>query len=208
MLINLFNFKISKLAHIDHMSKIQKHTKIYRGCKVVNSQIDSFTYIAPNSYIVNSKIGKFCSISQYVYIGLPNHKMDSLSTSPIFYSKHNALDIRWTENNLGVEISDVEIGSDVWIGRNSLIRAGVVIGNGAIVGAGSIVTKDVPAYSIVAGVPARIIRYRFSNDIIEKLLEIEWWNYSEDILKRNLDSFENPSVEKLNVFERKLKYEI
>ena len=84
------------------------------------------------------------------------------------------------------------IGNDVWIGINSIIKAGVTIGNGAVIGMGSVVTKDVEDYTIVGGCPARVIRKRFDDDIIRKLSEIQWWNFSDDMLRKYAQYFTNP----------------
>jgi acetyltransferase-like isoleucine patch superfamily enzyme len=102
-------------------------------------------------------------------------------------------------NNLAFEksVGDIDsaskgpvvIGNDVWVGAGAIILSGVSIGDGAIVAAGAVVTKDVPPYAIVGGNPAKLIRYRFSEDQIAKLLSISWWNWSEDKIKANLDSF-------------------
>lgn len=88
----------------------------------------------------------------------------------------------------------VIIGNDVWIGSHALILGGVKIGDGAVIGAGAVVTKDVPPYAVVGGVPARIIKYRFSQEIIDKLLEIKWWNLPENILKENIKLFQTDNI--------------
>lgn len=199
MLINIFNFRISKLAKVDYYSKVDKKAKIYRGCRIYKSKIDAYTYIAPNSSVVNAKIGKFCSISQNVFIGLPQHNMNVVSTSPIFLSKKNAVCFSWTKNNKYEEHANVIIGNDVWIGMNVLIKGGVTIKDGAIIGAGSIVTKDIPAYAVVVGTPAKIIKYRFSDDIICKLVDLKWWNFSEKHLKDNIDFFSDEKFYKYDL---------
>ena len=85
----------------------------------------------------------------------------------------------------------MNIGNDVWIGANAMILGGITIGDGAIIGAGAVVTKDIPPYAIVGGIPARIIRYRFPNDVINALLSSQWWNLSENILKSNIKVFQS-----------------
>lgn len=95
----------------------------------------------------------------------------------------------------------VTIGNDVWIGTRVIIMGGVKIGNGAVIGAGAIVTKDVPDYAIAVGVPAKVVKYRFSPDIIEKLLELQWWNLSEEELKENIKEFQRNSIN-LDVIEK------
>ena len=88
----------------------------------------------------------------------------------------------------------VYVGNDVWIGSHVLINGGVTIGNGAVIGAGAVVVKNVPPYAVMGGVPAKVIRYRFSEDMIAKLEEIHWWNMSEDFLKSKIDVFQNENI--------------
>jgi len=126
------------------------------------------------------KIGKYCSIAGDVHYLGANHPVAHISTSPYFYNKKFA----------GLDVNDIkreslEIGNDVWIGYGTLILSGChKIGNGAVIGAGSIVTKDVPPYAVVVGNPARIIKYRFSEQEQELLEKSEWWNREpEQIMK-------------------------
>jgi len=148
-----------------------------------NVSIDENSYINNNSNIMSGKIGKFCSIGYGVDIGMFEHPTDFVSTSPKIYKKSS----EWDEI-----ASPPIIGNDVWIGSKATILQGVTIGNGAIIAAGSVVTKDVPAYAIVAGIPAKIIRYRFSENIIEKLEKIEWWNKDNEWIEKNLELFNHP----------------
>lgn len=96
---------------------------------------------------------------------------------------------------------DTIIGNDVWFGTNSTIMLGVKIGDGAIIGACSVVTKDVPPYSIVAGNPAKIVRYRFPDEIIEQLLKIKWWDWDYDKITRNIPAIVGADIEKLKQAE-------
>ena len=124
-------------------------------------------------------IGKFCSIACGVkfLFNCANHALKSLSTYtfPLFYEEWelDKADITSAWDNKG----DIVIGNDVWIGYEAVIMAGVHIGDGAIIGTRAVVTKDVPPYTIVGGVPAREIRKRFDADVIERLLKLEWWNW-------------------------------
>ncbi|MEM5668362.1 CatB-related O-acetyltransferase [Bacillus cereus] len=121
----------------------------------------------------NSDIGKFCSISYNCMIGLPNHPIKNVSTSPFIYSKNNILNIPGSFEDLNIQTI---IGNDVWIGANAIIMRGVSIGNGAIIGAGSVVTKDIPAYAIAVGNPAKVIKMRFKKNHIEFLEEMKYWD--------------------------------
>lgn len=133
-------------------------------------------------------IGKFCSIACGVkfLFNCANHTLKSLSTYTfsLFYEdwelEKSNVDSAW--DNKG----DIVIGNDVWIGFEAVILAGVKIGDGAIIGTRAVVTKDVPPYSIVGGIPAKVIRKRYSPDIIEQLLSLRWWDWTKDRIKRNL----------------------
>lgn len=137
-------------------------------------------------------IGKYTSISYDVKIGLTSHPSNLISTSPLFYSSRRG----WLDNSTFNEVDSgfVEIGNDVLISANVVILAGVKIGNGAIIGAGAIVNKDVAPYSIVAGVPARLIRFRFPNHLIDLLEKAQYWNLSRSDLMNFKQYFTQPEV--------------
>ena len=112
--------------------------------------------------------------------GNQGHRMDWVSTFPFHYQANIFKDSHSAYQKTG----DTQIGSDVWIGSESMILAGVNIGSGAVVAARAVVTKDVPPYAIVAGNPAKIIKYRFSEEVIKELLALQWWHWSEEKVKR------------------------
>lgn len=145
-------------------------------------KLGRYLYIGKYTTVSNcSAIGSFCSISAYVRIGLMSHPQDFISTSPVFYAKRRG----WVERDTFAEDEGktIVIGNDVLISSGAMIRNGVSIGHGAIIGAGAFVDKDVPPYAIVAGVPAKIIRYRFDEALIERLLRSEWWNRSDEEIR-------------------------
>ena len=163
--IIIFPFKLFKrisILSIVDKTKFGKKIKVKSGSRIYNSVLENYSFTGRNCFISDTIIGKYCSISDYVAIGLQNHAMDGFSTYPTL--------------NKPVKNKVTYIGNDVWIGYGSKILAGVKIGTGAIIGAGSIVTKDVPPYAIVVGVPAKIIKYRYSEQDIKQLLSTEWWN--------------------------------
>ena len=146
------------------------------------------------------KIGKFCSIAcgaKFLFTS-GNHSLQSLSTYtfPIFYEEWglDAKDIRSAWDNKG----DIVIGNDVWIGYEAVILSGVTIGDGAIVGARAVVTKDVPPYTIVGGVPARSIRRRFDEETVKKLEALRWWDWDEERIKRSIPAIQSGDIEALS----------
>ncbi len=140
-----------------------------------------YTYSGSNIFVGNpdTEIGSFSSLADNISIGLGEHPLGYLSTSPYFYQER----LGWREGSSEVFARPCNIGSDVWIGQNAIIREGVSIGHGAVIGAGAVVLRDVPPYAIVAGVPARILRFRFSEEEIASLLRLQWWDLPEDIIK-------------------------
>ena len=144
-------------------------------------------------------IGKFCSIAcgaRFLF-NSANHNMSSLSTYPfpLFFEEWNLKKENVTEswNNKG----DIVIGNDVWIGYEAVIMAGVTVGDGAIIGTRAVVTKDVPPYTIVGGIPAKIIRKRFSDEVISKLLELKWWDWEKNRIQNNIEKIKSGDIEKL-----------
>lgn len=145
------------------------------------------------------KIGKFCSIAcgtKFLF-NSANHALDSLSTYPfpLFFEEWNLEKEKVTEawDNRG----DIVIGNDVWIGYEAVILSGVTIGDGAIIGTRAVVTKDVPPYTIVGGVPAKPIRKRFDEKVIKELLKIKWWDWTEEKIARNIENIKTGCIERL-----------
>lgn len=203
----LKNRKISFLSLFDRASEIHQLAKINRFSLIKNSFIDAFSYVGPNSTLINSRVGKFCSISKNVSIGAYLHPTDFLSTNPIFYRKYNGTGTTWVQGNFFNDESPITtIGHDVWIGMNVTIMGGINVGDGAIIAAHAVVTKDVPPYAIVAGVPAKVVKFRFESDAIEKLSAIKWWDFPILKLKCSTDFFTRPVDDDLiRGFQNKFK---
>jgi len=175
---------------------VSPRAKLGRNCSVARNvfvshlvEMGEESYINSGSVVLSGSIGRYCSIGYHCQIGLPEHSLDGLSTSPRVY---NDPKINTARKKHGEFANPPQIGNDVWIGSLAVVLQGVTIGDGAVVAAGAVVTKDVPPYAIVAGVPARILRKRFSDQVIEHILNDPWWQkpsselsaYYEDLSDR------------------------
>ena len=173
--------KISTHCISNNQTQLEGYNKI--GRVDIRSSIIGFgTYIL-SGQLPKAKIGRFCSIGSNVVVITATHPIDFVSSFPGFYKTVNK-DIFLAKNDIEIrEFKTLQsgesciIGNDVWIGNDVTILGGVTIGDGAVIGTGSVVTKDVPPYSIFAGVPAKLIRKRFDDATIQKLLTIKWWNW-------------------------------
>lgn len=156
--------------------------KVSRGCLVDRgSFIGSHTFINTNTTITKSNIGNYCSIGSYVVIGPGEHDVKRFSLSGVFYNDSYA----------ELTLRDVHIGHDVWIGTNAIILRGVTVGNGAVIAAGAIVTKDVPEYAVVAGVPARVIKSRLPKEVYDAILATNWFYQKPEQAKKILNNLEH-----------------
>lgn len=173
-------------------SQFQSGVKLHSNAKVINSSIGRYTYIGDRSEISNCDIGGFCSIGKEVIIGTGSHPKNWKSTSPLFYSISSQLGVNIVSQDLWHSefYTTVRIGHDVWIGSRSIILSGVTVGHGAIIAAGAVVTRDVPPYSIVGGVPSRVIGSRFTRETINELLNEKWWDLPLETIIENLDQFQ------------------
>ncbi|MFD2917450.1 CatB-related O-acetyltransferase [Psychroserpens luteus] len=170
---------------------IGAHSKIMRSEFYGNIKIGNHTALnGPNLNIYAGdgevEIGNFCSIARNVSIQLDGHNYKKITSYQIF---KNFFD---SENDSElVRTGNMKIGNDVWIGANAMIYGGVTIGNGAVIGSNSFVNKNVPPFSIVVGSPAKVINYRFDDEVIDMLQQLSWWNWDEDTLRKNRFLFEN-----------------
>ncbi|HET6224939.1 MAG TPA: CatB-related O-acetyltransferase [Bacteroidia bacterium] len=180
------------MVEISHC-KFGAYNKVYKYSRVRNSILNDYSYIARNCQVYNTTIGKFTCIGPNVITGMGAHpSLSYVSSHPLFYStlgQSSGLVI--VDKNSFDEFPHTYIGNDVWVGNNVIIKYGVKIGDGAIIGAGAVVTKDVEPYSIVGGVPAKLIRYRFTKEQIEFLMAFKWWDKELEWLKSNKDLFQN-----------------
>jgi acetyltransferase-like isoleucine patch superfamily enzyme len=184
-------------------SIVHKTSKIESGSSFYNSVINRHSFCGYDSEISNANIGSFVSIANNVVIGGGRHPMEWVGMSPVFYEGRDSVKAKFSTHSRAPNLQ-VKIGHDVWIGRSAIVLPGVEIGDGAVVGAGAVVTKSVPPYAIVAGNPARLIRYRFDESVVKRLLASRWWSYSDADLHR-LGPYFNDVSKFLEVIERDIK---
>jgi acetyltransferase-like isoleucine patch superfamily enzyme len=190
------NVKFLGLSEIGFHSQFEGNNKIAKGCSFAGT-MGYGTYLGGQSRVYG-KIGKFCSIAEYVrVIGTTHPVKDYVSTHPAFYSRLKQNGTTYAKAQMFDEFLfadkmnrfPVIIGNDVWIGQGATIVGGITIGDGAIILANATVTKDVPPYAIVGGIPAKLIKYRFDIYTIDILLKVKWWNNSEEWIRNHAESF-------------------
>lgn len=179
-------------------SSIDKTARICSGSQINYVNMGRYSYVGHNCFLNNVIIGAFCSIADDVHIGGAAHPIHYVSSSPVFHKGKNVMGRNFSELP-DTEAKQTIIGNDVWIGQGAFLKAGIEVGTGAVVGFGSVLTKNVPSYAIVAGNPAKIIRYRFDDSIIKKLLQSKWWEWSEEKLSCEAKEFDKP--EKIEVID-------
>lgn len=180
------NVNIGDFSRIED-SYFGKGVQIQRYALIYGADLKKHSYTGRNFTAWHCKIGAFCSISWNVSIGGANHDYKKVTTHAFLYAK----EFGFSDNRLGYNRfeEECEIGNDVWVGAHAVINRGVKIGNGSVIAAGAVVTKDVPAYSICGGIPAKVVKKRFDDKIIERLENIKWWEFDDDIIKDNFALF-------------------
>ena len=193
---------------ITEKKTIQKQPFINKNCEIINTKLGDYTevgifnlfenvslgdfsYTGQYCFVQNAVIGKFSNIAPMVRIGPTNHPIERPTLHHFTYRREmfgfdNKDDEEFFQKR---ENNKTYIGHDTWIGHGAIIMPGIKIGNGAVVGSGAVVTKNVEAYSIVAGVPAKVIKSRFRPEVVKKLESIKWWNWSYEKIKENFEDF-------------------
>jgi phosphonate metabolism protein (transferase hexapeptide repeat family) len=180
-----------------HDTKLGAYCEVGARTILHEVSMDDYSYVVNDAQITYTSIGKFCSIAAMTRINPGNHPMHRASQAHFTYrasayfpgQSDEAEFFEWRRSHR------VHIGHDVWIGHGAIVLPGRNIGTGAVIAAGAIVTKDVPAYTIVGGNPARIIRPRFSEEIGQRLLKLAWWNWDHDSLRSALPDFRRLAIE-------------
>lgn len=173
-----------------YRSEVHATSTIEGGTQFYRSTMARHSFCGYDCEISNAQIGAFVSIANGVVLGGGRHPMEWAGMSPVFYEGRDSVAAKFARHTRSAP-KPVVVGNDVWIGRSAIVLPGVSIGDGAVVGAGAVVTKSVEPYAIVAGNPARLIRYRFPEDVRARLLNAQWWNLSDADLARYGDDVTN-----------------
>ena len=177
-----------------YKSNVDKTSIVNSGCSIYNSSIGRYSYLGYDCEIIDAEIGSYCSLGSGIHIGLAEHPLDWISTSPVFQDVSNSSLTTKFASIAAPPSKRTIIGHDVWVGTNVIIKAGVEIGTGAVIASGAIVTKDVKPYAIVGGCPAHIIRYRFEQIMINELLASRWWELRDEQLLKIAEDIDKPMV--------------
>ncbi len=187
----VINSSIGRKSTVGDFSKVENcvlgdYVRIDRNNYVWESTIGNHCNTGKNTTIIKVQMGNFVTISWNISIGGANHDYSRMTVHNFVYNDFDELK---PKNGIGYDrfTDQLTIGNDVWIAANTVITRGVTIGNGAVIGAGAVVTKDVPEYAVVAGVPAKVIKYRFDEKEIALLNQIQWWNWDDQKIRDNYD---------------------
>ena len=163
------------------------NTIVLKGCSIdANTRIGSECFINTNTIITKAEIGSYCSIGSNVVIGPGEHDLSKISTSGRFY------------NDAYSELTKKSciIGNDVWIGTYAIVLRGVRVGDGAVIGANSVVTRDVPDFAVVAGTPAKVLKYRFSKEMQQTIKSSSWWELNLKESKEMIKKLDKECIQK------------
>jgi acetyltransferase-like isoleucine patch superfamily enzyme len=182
----------SRGCNADDLCIFGEKVKVLENTILSKVRVGSYSYVGGNSVLKNCSVGKFCSLGSEVKIGLGIHPVAGvISSYPGFYSASASGAVKFNHNSSIEEYKQVVVGNDVWIGTRAMILDGVTVGDGAIIAAGSVVTKDIEPYNVVGGVPAKLIRKRYSQEEVQQLVDFAWWDKGEEFCRENSELFLN-----------------
>ena len=180
-----------------HACKLGRYCEVKERVQMRSSSLGDYSYVERHSELIYTDTGRFCAIAADVRLNALNHPIDrvcqhKLTYRPNEYFVGKKLDQTYRSERMNE--GRVMLGHDVWIGHGAIVLPGTTIGTGAVVGAGAVVTRDVEPYAIVAGTPARFVRWRFEPDIARRLLRLAWWDWGHDRLADCVDDMAQLSV--------------
>lgn len=174
-----------------------RYIEIGAGTRIVNASIGDYSYCDQRADIANAQIGKFVNIAAQVRIGATDHPLETASLHHFLYRSGDYWDDAEHDSAFFIRRASrtAVVGNDTWIGHAAMVKPEVVVGDGAVVAAGALVTKDVAPYTIVAGIPARVLRERQPREIADRLIALAWWDWSHERLGKALEDFRRLSAE-------------
>src|ERR1700686_1870992 len=177
----------------DEATVLEPPVRVGQNTMIYGSKIGCYSYIGANSVVQAATVGRFCSSAWGITLGASAHPLDRATTHTFPWRSRDGGFV--DDRELSVET--LRMGHDVWIGCNAVVLSGVTIGNSAVIAAGSIVTRDVPAYTVVMGVPARAVRLRYDEALVTRLSALSWWYWPTEVLRKHVSLFQAPLTENI-----------